>query len=246
MRHEIYTEYSQCLLRDMTFECFGQGGKIVFAFPPQNGNCFDYASFGMIDALKDFIEDGKISVICPGSVDQESWSDRGGDNAHRSWVQEQYYYYIVNELLPRAYQIYPNSEKALSTGCSMGATHAAIFFFRRPDLFDSLISLSGTYHASFFFGGYMDERLYNNSPADFIKNLPPDHYYRDLYSHSRAVICSGQGAWEGDLLPSMRDFDKICKEQGIPVWFDYWGYDVNHDWPWWRKQIVYFMDKVLS
>lgn len=27
---------------------------------------------------------------------------------------------------------------------------------------------------------------------------------------------------------------------------DYWGYDSAHDWAWWRKQMVYFMDHLLT
>jgi esterase/lipase superfamily enzyme len=30
----------------------------------------------------------------------------------------------------------------------------------------------------------------------------------------------------------------------VPAWFDYWGYDVNHDWPWWRRQLPYFLGKL--
>ena len=32
-----------------------------------------------------------------------------------------------------------------------------------------------------------------------------------------------------------------CARLGIKIWFDYWGYDVNHDWPWWRIQLPYFL-----
>ena len=27
---------------------------------------------------------------------------------------------------------------------------------------------------------------------------------------------------------------------------DYWGLDVNHDWPWWKKQIRYFLPNVVG
>jgi len=27
------------------------------------------------------------------------------------------------------------------------------------------------------------------------------------------------------------------------VLLDLWGYDVNHDWPWWKKMIIYFLGK---
>lgn len=245
MHHCVYTEYSKFLSRDMTFQCFGHGGRLVFAFPPQNGTFHDYADFGMIDALKPFIDSGRITVICPGSVDENSWSLRDGDGRSRITLQENYYHYIVDELVPRSYELFPNDKKAIVTGCSMGAAHSAIFFFRRPDIFDTVIALSGFYRASFFFGDYMDELVYANSPADFIPNLPADHFYRDLYKSSKIIICIGQGAWEEELLASTREFDGILKAAGIDAWVDYWGYDVNHDWDWWRKQIVYFMEKVL-
>ena len=54
-------------------------------------------------------------------------------------------------------------------GCSLGATHAANLFFRRPDLFDRVLALSGIYDASYGFDGYMDEGVYLNSPCP----LPP-------------------------------------------------------------------------
>ena len=48
------------------------------------------------------------------------------------------------------------------------------------------------------------------------------------------------------LLPSNRELERILYEKQIPAWVDYWGYDVAHDWPWWRIQIRYFMDILLN
>jgi len=33
----------------------------------------------------------------------------------------------------------------------------------------------------------------------------------------------------------------IFYRKGIHGWTDFWGYDVDHDWPWWKKQIRYFL-----
>ncbi|NLG58370.1 MAG: transposase, partial [Clostridiales bacterium] len=33
---------------------------------------------------------------------------------------------------------------------------------------------------------------------------------------------------------------------GIHAWVDIWGEDVNHDWPWWRRQMAYFLPKVME
>jgi esterase/lipase superfamily enzyme len=36
------------------------------------------------------------------------------------------------------------------------------------------------------------------------------------------------------------------QEKNVPARIEYWGYDSAHDWAWWRKQIVYFIDKLLA
>ena len=59
-------------------------------------------------------------------------------------------------------------------------------------------------------------------------------------------MCVGQGAWEAELLYSTRQMDALLKEKNVPAWVDYWGHDVGHDWAWWRKQIVYFMQHLMT
>jgi len=38
-----------------------------------------------------------------------------------------------------------------------------------------------------------------------------------------------------------RDLQEICRAKAIPAWIDIWGHDVNHDWPWWYKQMNHFL-----
>ena len=59
-------------------------------------------------------------------------------------------------------------------------------------------------------------------------------------------MCVGQGAWEEKLLYSTRLIDALLKEKNVPAWVDYCGHDVDQDWAWWRKQIVYFMQHILT
>jgi len=54
----------------------------------------------------------------------------------------------------------------------------------------------------------------------------------------------GQGAWEEEMLDDARALKHILDEKGIPHWIDFWGHDVNHDWPWWHKMLPYFLDKL--
>ena len=128
----------------------------------------------------------------------------------------------------------------------MGGFPAANFFLRRPDLFDTLLALSGLYYAGYFFPSYHDPLIYDNSPYDFLSRMPAGHSYWTLYRQRRIVMCVGQGAWEDELLDSTRQMDALLKEKKVPAWIDYWGHDVAHDWAWWRKQIVYFMGHLLT
>lgn len=243
MKTNYVKKYSKSLGRDMEYKVYGDKGKGVLVFPSQDGRFYDYQDFDMVASLSQHIDAGRIHLICVDSIDRETWSDANGDEHYRISLHEKWYHYIVDELIP---EVKKPKETLIVTGCSMGGFHAANFFFRRPDLFDTLLALSGLYHAGFFFPNYHDPLVYDNSPLDFLRNMPEDHPYMDLYRKKDIVLCVGQGNWEEELLDSTRRMDTLLAEKNIPAWIDYWGYDVSHDWVWWRKQIVYFMDKLLT
>lgn len=235
--------YSQSLGRDMEYKVYGDGKRTMLVFPSQDGRFYDYENFGMTDILAPWIERGDLRVVCCDSIDGETWSNKNGDARWRIEQHERWYHYIVDELIPTVRR---NDETFITTGCSMGGFHAGNFFFRRPDIFDTVLALSGLYHASYFFGDYSDDLVYNNSPLDYLQWMPSDHYYWDMYRHRRIICCVGQGNWEEDLLASTRRLDTLLCEKNVPAWFDYWGFDVAHDWPWWRKQLPYFMGHILG
>ena len=72
----------------------------------------------------------------------------------------------------------------------LGATHAANLYFRRPDLFNGLLALSGIYDASYGFGSYMDDLVYMNSPVHYLPNLPSDHPYMELTASEKPFSAS--------------------------------------------------------
>lgn len=239
MTEQYHKWYSQNLNRDMEYKIFGDKGHGMIAFPSQDGRFYDFADRGMIHELSPWIEAGRLRVICVDGIDWETWSNVGGDNRWRIEQQERWFHYIVDELMPNIR--YWDQETFMVTGCSMGAMHAANFFFRRPDIFDTLIAMSGLYSASDSFPLYADELTYANSPIDFLRNMPEDHAWLNYYRKNKIVVTIGQGRWEDITLPSTRELDTILCQKGIPAWFDYWGYDSDHDWPWWRKQIRHVM-----
>ena len=224
----------------------GKKGIPLLVIPSQDGMCDNYESFGMIDNIKDFIENGDVQVFAVDTIDKESWSDEQGDVYHRGMVQESYYRFIVDELVPWIHELNGSDRPITVTGCSLGATHAAILGLRRPDLFEGIIALSGVYDAGYFTGGRLDGAWYDNSPVHFIPNMPSDHPYVNLYNQKKFIICVGQGAWEDEGIRTARILADQFASKGIDIWVDFWGYDVNHDWPWWKVQTRYFLPFILT
>jgi len=244
MNREEITRYSAALRRDMHVMVYGHDGVPFLCFPTQNSMCRNYEDFGMVGQIQDFIDGGRVQLFVVDTVDAESWSARGADNEWRANRQEQYFHYIVDEAVPLIQSRNPRLPGV--TGLSMGANHAAIAFLRRPDLFRGVLALSGVYDADYFFDGWMDPTLYESSPERFLPSMPKDHPYIALYNARRIILCCGQGAWEEDGIRTLRHLERVFKEKGIRAWCDFWGFDVNHDWPWWFKQMRYYLPYMLG
>lgn len=242
MEVQYHKWYSNSLNRDMEYKIYGDGEHSVLAVPSQDGRFYDWENYQMVDTLRPWLDSGKIRLICIDTIDWETWSNIGGDGRWRIEQHERWFNYVINELLPNLRRW--DGETFLVTGCSMGAMHAANFFFRRPDLFDTLIAMSGLYYAADSFPNYSDSLTYANSPQNFLQNMSSDHPWMQMYRSRCIIFCIGQGRWENETLVSTREMDRILKDKGVPAWFDYWGYDVDHDWPSWRNQLAYFMQKL--
>lgn len=250
MEIQYFNHYSSILNREMPCKVYGHSGKPVLFIPCQDGHCYDFENFHMTDVWAPWIESGQVMVFAIDTIDLETWSNKNGDPGWRSWQHEQWIRYITDEVVPfmqdmaRQRNHWDGNPGALVFGCSLGATHAANLYYRRPDLFDRLLALSGIYTADYGFDGYMDEWVYQNSPVHYLPNLPTDHPYIDIYNQQKSVICVGQGAWE--IPDSTRWMKDILESKGIHTWVDFWGYDCVHDWDWWYKQVPYFLPYLLD
>ena len=245
MKKETIRHMSEYLNREMCFHIYGEKGQPFLIFPSQDGRYFDFENNGMVESVRYWIEEGKIQLFCVDSIDKESWSDTYGDPRHRIFMHEQWYNYILYEVIPIIHQ-YNHYERIMTAGCSMGATHALNFILRRPDIFSGTIAMSGYYDSDLFFGDYHDQLIYLNSPVQYIHGMSYEHPYVPMYRHQDIILCVGQGAWEDEMIRSAKRMEELFAYKDIPVWVDYWGYDVNHDWPWWQKQFPYFVEKVIK
>jgi len=241
MKTYYHKEYSENLCRDIEWKQYGEEGQGVLVFPSQDQRFYEWEDQGMVSALSPMIENGQIHFICCDSIDAETWSLTGGDYASRINLHERWFRCITEELIPRI----NNGEKLIVTGCSMGGYHAGNFFFRRPDLFCSLLSLSGLFHADYFFPEFSNDLIAQNSPLHFLEKQHDPSFLLDAYRNKKIILCCGQGNYEDVTCPSTIRLGNLLAEKGISTWVDIWGHDVDHDFGWWRKQAAYFFDNLI-
>ncbi len=250
MKIEYFKEYSYYLNRDMEMKVFGHSGAACLVIPAQDGRFYDFENFKMVEACQSLIDEGRIQFYCIDTIDKESWSNTSRPNRERIEAHEAWFNYVTKEIMPQIkhHNYSSNNQQyrgTFITGCSMGATHTCNIFFRRPDLFDGMIALSGLYNTKFAFQDYSDDLIYNNSVFRYLNEMPWDHPYLEQYRQKKIVFCVGQGAWEEPMIEDTHQMENLLNYKKIPAWFDYWGYDVDHDWPWWRVQLPYYLKHIL-
>jgi esterase/lipase superfamily enzyme len=232
MHIEEHRWWSNHLNRDMALKIYGHWGKPFIVFPSSRGRYFDYEGMGMIDA------------VGVDSVDEESWYNFAVSPADRNARHEAYDRYIVEEVIGFIrHHCQSPQERVMANGCSMGAYHAVNFFLKHPDVFEGTIALSGLYRLDrpeFQLSAAELPDVYFNSPVSYLAGLD-DPWYLDWYRRSKIIVCVGQGPWEDEAVDDTRHLDFLFRQKSILAWIDYWGYDVNHDWPWWYKQMNYFL-----
>ena len=249
MEIRYFKHWSSHLGRDMEFKVYGHAGRPIMFIPCQSGRFYDFEDFHMVDHWAQWIEEGRCTVYSIDSIDDEAYAAVDCDCRWRIENHERWYNYVIGELVP--YIRHLSGERngydqgIVAFGCSMGAMHAANLFFRRPDLFNGLFAISGLYDSKMFFGDHMDDLLYQNTPVEYLSNLPDDHYYKGMYNDRQILIVVWQGAWEEPLVNSTRWLEDVLRHKGINAQVDYWGYDVDHDWPWWYKMVAHYAPRFL-
>lgn len=246
MHIEYHKWYSERLGREMELKVYGHYGKPILVFPSSGGRFHEFEDFKMIEAASGFINEGKVKFICIDSIDKETWLNKGASDEHIGGRHEAYHRYVTEEVVPFIWQICGAKTGITTHGCSMGAYHAANFFFKEPGFFDSVLAFSGVYNIKKVLGrNYGTEQIYFNSPLDYLPNMN-DPWFISRYQQSKIVICVGQGAWEDEMIEDTAALKSTLAAKQVDAWIDFWGHDVEHDWPWWRKQLVHFLPHVVA
>lgn len=209
----------------------------MLVFPTSMGRFYQYEDFGMIGALSERINDGRLQVFCVDSVDEQSWYNKTAHPRDRVLRHIQYENYIAHEFIPFI-RHRTGLDYLVVTGCSFGAYHTANFSFKHPELVNKMIALSGGYDVHRFLDGYYDDNCYFNCPVDYLSNLSDD-YYRNLFRNRMEIVLVSS-----DLDVCLDDtvrLSHILKNKAVPHTLDVWGGQTPHDWPAWQKMILKYV-----
>jgi esterase/lipase superfamily enzyme len=217
---------------------YGHWGRPVLAFPAERGSAYDWADQGMVEAVSELIDGGRIKLNCVDANDGETWSADDIPLEERARRHGRYEAWIAERVVPFIHA--DTGGDVMTVGVSLGAYHAVNFALKRADLFPLALGMSGNYDPSAWHGwGERGDAIYFNSPVDYVPNLHGDHLDWLRGQLSVLLVC-GQGQWEDTTgaLESTKHMAHLLGEKGIRCELDLWGHDVAHDWPSWRAQIV--------
>ena len=236
--------FSHNLGMEMPLVAYGHAGYPLLMFPTAAADYLEYERFLLIDALAPLIEAGRVRAYSINSVNRYSLLNDQASPPDKAELLTRYDRYVTDEVLPLIRNdTGAQHARPLVTGASLGAFLSANAYFRHPDLLRGVIAMSGSYDIRSYLDGYSDDNVYFNNPAQYLENLNDDYHLPILRRADAIVILSGQGAYEAP--GRSRQLSRILSAKGIPHALDLWGHDVNHDWPWWRKMLPYWLDRLL-
>lgn len=225
---------------------YGHWGRPVLVFPSEAGRAWDFENNGMVDAVRDLVEGGRVKLYCVDAFDHLSWSDNSLPTEERARRHGTYEKWILETVVPRIDEDSPGHAGIVTTGCSMGAFHAVNFGLKRPDVFPVAIGLSGNYDpTSWHCWGDLGEATYFANPCAYVPGMEGDHLDW-VRAHANILLVVGQGAFEvhpTKSLPGAHQLADLLAQKNIPHELDVWGHDSAHDWPWWRKQLAHHLPR---
>lgn len=240
MNRESAELWSDAIGSAATVIRYGHWGRPVLVFPSSRGRAVDFENFGMVGAVADLIDAGRLKLYCVDSYDGSSWFDQDIPLEERARRHGRYESWILRDVLPWIYRDCGGPTEVITLGCSLGAFHAANFALKRAEKFPLAMCFSGNYDPSSWNGwGERGNETYFNSPLDYLANTTGDHLDW-LRGQVNLLLVCGQGQWEDTTgaLPSTRQFAALLAGKGLKHDVDLWGYDIPHDWPSWRAQLA--------
>lgn len=239
MERQLTSWYSPSLNKEMPIATYGHYGFALLLIPTAAADYLEYERFQLIDHLAPFIEAGRVKVFSIDSINNESWMNNNMHPRDKAVRHQQWNSYVYNEVVPFIRNNTSNDTLIYTCGASFGALHSANLFFKRPDIINGCLAMSGVYDLSEYTKGYFDDDVYFNSPMHYLPNLTDHSILQQIRSSHHIHIVTGSGAFEDP--EANRRFGGVLYNKGIWYNLDIWGPEWKHDWPTWRAMLPHYL-----
>lgn len=223
----------------MPIATYGYYGFALLLVPTASADFLEYERFQLIDALQPHIDAGKVKVFSIDSINNESWMNNMMEPRMKVVRHNQWNEYVYNEVIPFIRTNTSQDTNIIVCGASFGALHSANLFFKRPDLINGVLAMSGVYELTEYTKGYYDEDVYFNSPMHYMPNLTDHTILEQIRKSAHIHLFSGSGAYEDP--ESARRFAGILYGKGIWYDLDIWGAEWPHEWHTWRNVLPHYL-----
>jgi esterase/lipase superfamily enzyme len=239
MHRQIVSWYSHALEKEMPIAVYGHYGFSLLLIPTAAADFLEYERFGLIESLRPFIDGGMVKVFSIDSINNDSWMNYHAHPLHKTYRHKQWNYYVYDEVIPFIKNQTSDATPIISCGASFGALHCANLFFKRPDLLNGCIAMSGVYDLTEYTKGYFDEDVYYNSPMHYMPNMNDHAILEQIRASNHIHLFSGSGEYEDPEFA--RRFAGILYGKGINYELDIWGDEWRHDWITWRTMLPHYL-----
>jgi len=225
MQENYHKWYTQFLNRDFEMLVYGTAGIPIILFPSLKGKYYESKDNGMIDSVAELIDQEKIKIYCPDTIDAESWCNYAIEPIDRVRTHNAYERVILNDVVEFA-KFESRSKTVCVAGYDFGGYHALNLAFRHPEKVSSLISMSGTFDIKPFIYGFYDDNAYYNNPPDYISNLE-DTWYLERIKKLSIFLAAGefdQCLEENNNMSKILDMKKITHKLEVKCGF---GHDIS-------------------
>ena len=216
MEVKNYTLHGDKANKDFDLVVYGSTGRPAIAFPEGDSSCLSWENNGMVDAVADLVDAGKVQLFCVDTSDSESWHAHGALREYRLENLEGFFAFVEGELATFIKKVSGPKELPLVLGAGMGALNATIAMLRRPKDYSGLLALSGTYDVHQLIEGDLDEPWRAFSPFDLLADLTSRKAEATLLRERQlAFVCGQHGSETG--ADTQRQLDAAMAERDVPA-----------------------------
>src|SRR3954465_6714010 len=127
MRRNQVELYSPAIGTAGTVIGYGHFGRPVLVFASEQGRAWDFENNGMVDAVADLVEAGRVKLYTVDSYDGGSWAARDLPLEERAPRHGQYESWIIDQVVPHIAADSGGAAEIATAGVSLGAFHALNF-----------------------------------------------------------------------------------------------------------------------